>query len=87
MVGMAVGYQHGIGAGGIVVYPVHLGEGARAGIDMQETAVMLDQHPAGAANLEHGGVPPAASAEKCYAECHALPNDCGIYGFFRYPHP
>jgi hypothetical protein len=44
-------------------------------------AIMLYQHPAGAAHLEHGGVSPAAGAEISYAECHAHRTTAGYTVF------
>ena len=60
MVGVAVRDDDGLGAGQVVPYPLHVGQGPRSGVYVQETAVVLHQEPAGAAGLVHGGVTPTS---------------------------
>ena len=68
VVGMAVGDHHRIGAGGIVVDPVHLRQRSGARVHVEELPVVLDEHPACAADLEHGRVPAAAGPQERDAE-------------------
>ena len=66
----------------IVVDLVHLGEGARPGVDVEEPPVVFYEHSARAAHLESGGVPAAPCSQKGDAESHGRASDARYIAFF-----
>ena len=78
VVGVAVGHDDAVGVPRVGMDAVHLGHSPWAGVHVDAPAVVVYEHPAGAAHLGYRGVATAAGPQEGYPEHVAAPAaSCG----------